>query len=59
LLSAHIHKENTVLFPMIDRLLPDETASMVAGRFDEIERDRVGVGKHEAYHNMLPRLKEI
>ncbi|HTY61416.1 MAG TPA: hemerythrin domain-containing protein [Acidobacteriota bacterium] len=59
LLSAHIHKENTVLFPMADRLLSDDTAGKVVGRFEEIELNRVGPGKHEAHHDMLHRLKDI
>jgi hemerythrin-like domain-containing protein len=59
LLRAHIHKENNVLFPMADRLLLDDDAAKIVERFEEIERDRVGAGKHEAYHDMLHRLKEI
>jgi len=59
LLRAHIDKENTVLFPMADRLLPDDTASKAVARFEEIERDRVGLGKHEAYHDMLHHLKDV
>lgn len=59
LLRAHIHKENDVLFPMADRLLLDDDAAKIIERFEEIERDRVGAGKHEAYHDMLHRLGEI
>jgi hemerythrin-like domain-containing protein len=59
LLRAHIHKENNVLFPMADRLLPDEAAARVVEQFEEIERERVGEGKHEAYHAMLQTLKDI
>jgi hemerythrin-like domain-containing protein len=59
LLRAHIYKENNVLFPMADRLLSDEDSAKIIERFEEIERVRVGAGKHEAYHNMLHRLREI
>jgi hemerythrin-like domain-containing protein len=59
LLAAHIHKENNVLFPMADRLVPDDVAATLAEKFEEIERDRVGVGKHEAYHAMLHTLKDL
>lgn len=31
----------------------------LAEQFEEIERDRVGVGKHEAYHAMLHTLKDL
>ncbi|MFH1017067.1 MAG: hemerythrin domain-containing protein [Pseudomonadota bacterium] len=59
LLQAHIYKENNMLFPMADRLLPDDVAAKMLERFEVIERDRVGEGKHEAYHAMLHRLKDI
>ena len=42
-------KENNVLFPMADRLVPDDVAVIMVERFEAIERDRVGEGKHEAY----------
>jgi len=58
LLEAHIAKENSVLFPLADRLVPDDVAAEMYERFEAIERDRVGVGKHEAYHAMLHRLEE-
>lgn len=59
LLRAHIQKENNVLFPMADRLVPDEVAAKIVEQFEEIERNRVGEGKHEAYHAMLHRLKGL
>ncbi len=59
MLQAHIHKENNVLFPMADRLVPEDVAANLAEQFDAIERDRVGEGKHEAYHEMLHKLKDL
>jgi hemerythrin-like domain-containing protein len=59
LLRVHIHKENNVLLPMADRLVPDDVAGKVVGQFEEIERIRVGEGKHEAYHAMLHGLKDL
>ena len=59
LLRVHIHKENNVLFPMADRLVPEDVAATIADKFREIERDRVGKGEHKAYHTMLHRLKEV
>ncbi len=59
LLQAHIQKENDVLFPMADRLVPDDVNADILERFEAIERDRVGEGKHEAYHAMLHGLKQI
>ncbi len=59
LLRAHIDKENNVLFPIADRMIPEVDAAEIIERFEEIERDRVGEGRHEAYHDMLHRLKVI
>jgi hemerythrin-like domain-containing protein len=59
LLRAHIHKENNILYPMADQLVPDDVAGRMVEQFEEIERDRVGEGKHEAYHAMLHHLKDL
>lgn len=59
LLRSHIQKENNILFPMADRLVPDDVAARITEQFDGIERDRVGEGKHEEYHAMLHTLKEL
>jgi hemerythrin-like domain-containing protein len=58
LLEAHIQKENRVLFPMADRLIPADRASELVQEFDRIELEHVGEGKHEAYHRMLHDLRE-
>jgi hemerythrin-like domain-containing protein len=58
LLRGHIHKENHILFAMADRLVPADAAREMLVRFEAIERERVGEGKHEAYHAMLRTLKE-
>lgn len=57
MLQAHIHKENNVLFPMADRLVPGDVADKLYEQFEALERDRIGDGKHEAYHDMLHHLK--
>ena len=57
MLEAHIQKENNVLFPMAERVVPAEVAERIAGQFDAIEQERVGEGKHEAYHAMLQKTK--
>ena len=58
LLRGHIQKENQILFAMADRLLTADIDREMAEQFEAIERDRVGEGKHEAYHAMLHALKE-
>lgn len=58
MLQAHIARENNVLFPMADRIAPREVAARLVEQFEVIERDRVGEGRHEAYHAMLHELKD-
>jgi hemerythrin-like domain-containing protein len=58
MLQAHISRENNVLFPMADRIVSESAAARLAEEFDVIERDRVGEGRHEAYHAMLHELKD-
>jgi hemerythrin-like domain-containing protein len=59
LLRRHIEKEEQVLFPMAESMLPPDEAAGVIARFGEIEREQGGEGRHEAYHAMLERLKGI
>ena len=59
LMRAHTRKENEVLFPMADQLIPEDVAEIMIGQFEAIERDRVGEGRHEAYHAMLNRLRDL
>lgn len=57
MLQQHIGKEKEILFPLAERLLPAEVDEKLCGQFETIERERVGEGKHEAYHAMLHGLK--
>lgn len=56
LLSEHIQKENTVLFPLADKQLSQERQDQIEERFEALERDVIGVGKHEEYHGWLKEL---
>jgi hemerythrin-like domain-containing protein len=58
LLTAHIAKENGVLFPMAERVVPGDEQGQLVERFEAIERDRIGPGRHEAFHEMLHRLRD-
>lgn len=53
LLQSHIEKENKVLFPMGDRLLPREKQQELLNGFEEFEERVMGVGTHEKLHEML------
>lgn len=57
LLAQHIDKEDHILYPMADRVLTDERQRELLEEFEVIERDVVGAGKHEEFHELLDRLE--
>ncbi len=59
LLNAHMEKENTVLFVMADRLLPEKRQDELFEGFEQIEVERIGIGKHEEFHSLLKKLSKI
>jgi hemerythrin-like domain-containing protein len=59
LLTQHIQKENNVLFPMGDRVLAKEKQEKLVEDFEDLERQRIGVGTHESFHELLHQLQEI
>ncbi|TAM54904.1 MAG: hemerythrin [Acidobacteria bacterium] len=56
LLRGHIFKEDNVLFPMADQVLPAQEQARLAGAFDEVEREEIGPGVHERYHRLAHEL---
>lgn len=58
LLDGHIMKENTVLFTLADERLSPEQQKELAGGFDRVEREEIGAGVHEKYHELLHRLRD-
>jgi len=52
-LRRHIEKENTLLFPMAERLLDDTNLEAVLAGFQEHEAKVMGRGRHEELHAML------
>lgn len=58
LLNQHIEKENMVLFPMAEKLIPESEHEAIAQAFDRLENERIGPGKHEEFHALLDRLKK-
>ena len=49
LLRQHISKEDGILFPMADRIIPPEQQEQVAATFERIEQEEIGEGVHEKY----------
>jgi hemerythrin-like domain-containing protein len=59
LLKQHIDKEDTVLYPMGDARMTNEKNKELLAGFDKIEDERIGSGKHEQFHAMIDKLKNI
>jgi hemerythrin-like domain-containing protein len=57
LLSQHIQKENKVLFPMADKVIPQEEQSQLLEEFEKVETEVVGAGVHEKFHELLDQLR--
>ncbi len=57
LLLAHIEQENTVLFPMAERLLSTEELIALAREYEEFEVKVMGRERHEALHHMLGEMQ--
>lgn len=56
LLEEHMKKENTILFPVADKELSVELQVEISERFEKLEVEVIGVGKHEEYHHWLEEL---
>ena len=58
LLRQHIQKEDVVLFPMADRIIPIEQHDQVNAAFDHIEHEETGEGVHEKYLALAEELEK-
>lgn len=59
LLRNHIAKENNVLFVMAERNLSGFDQARLFEAFETMERDKIGEGRHEAFHFLLDELKGL
>jgi hemerythrin-like domain-containing protein len=59
LLRSHIWKENNVLFPLAEKAVPAQELNLMGEQFERFEKDEIGQGTHEAFHEMLDRLSNI
>jgi len=58
LLTQHINKENNVLFPMGERVLSAKKQEELVEAFERLEREKIGEGTHERFHQLLHELQE-
>ena len=57
-LRQHIMKENNVLFPMADRVVPQDEAARIEADFARVERDEIGPGAHPKYEALARKLMD-
>lgn len=57
LLREHIMKEDSILYPLADRVLSPDDQQELERRFEEIETEVMGPGVHERYHRLLEGLE--
>jgi hemerythrin-like domain-containing protein len=58
LLAQHIAKEDNILYPIADAHLSPEKQAELLELFERVEQERIGPGRHEAYHAMLHDLQQ-
>jgi hemerythrin-like domain-containing protein len=59
MLRSHIEKEHHALFTMAEAHLSPEEERELAGRFEALEAEKMGAGRHEALHALLERMQGI
>lgn len=58
LLRQHIYKEDNILFPMADKVLPAEQQQQIMDAFKLVERDETGDDVYEKYLGLALRLEQ-
>lgn len=58
LLTQHIQKEDNILFPMANRVIPLNLHDTVLERFEHVEHEETGVGIHEKYLALAESLEK-
>jgi hemerythrin-like domain-containing protein len=56
LFRTHIRKENGILFPEARELLSSSDQQDMAREFEKLEEERIGKGRHEAFHRTIEEL---
>ncbi|MFQ5848942.1 MAG: hemerythrin domain-containing protein [Candidatus Methylomirabilales bacterium] len=59
LLRRHIDKEDHVLFPMADQILPEKDQADLVGQFEAVEREGIGEEAHARFLNLAGELKKM
>ena len=58
LIRQHIIKEDKVLFPMADKVIPEAQHANILSGFEPFECDQTGEGNHEKFYSLAERLEK-
>jgi hemerythrin-like domain-containing protein len=58
LLRQHIRKEDNILFPMANQVIPSGEYDTVSDGFERVEHEETGEGVHEKYLGIADRLEQ-
>ncbi len=58
LLRTHIQKEDTILFPLADRVFDNRDQQELEKSFETVEHDHMGAGTHKTYLHLAKSLAE-
>ena len=58
LLRQHIYKEDNILFPMADKVIPADQQQQLTEAFERKEHDETGDNVHEKYLGLAERLEK-
>jgi len=58
LIRLHISKEDKVVFPMADKVIPTDQQDQILEAYKPFERDDNGEGMHEKYYGLAGRLEK-
>jgi hemerythrin-like domain-containing protein len=59
LLRQHIEKEDDIVYLIADSNLSEEKKKELLKKFDEVEKEKIGIGVHEKYHALIENYKQI
>jgi hemerythrin-like domain-containing protein len=57
LLRLHIYKEDNILFPMADEVIPPSQNALIIEAFEQVEKTEIGEGVHEKYEALAEALE--
>lgn len=59
LLTKHIEMEESVLYPLAEKRVPEKRQEVLLKEFETLEREKIGPKQHEKFHALLHRLQNI